>query len=104
MNNMNGGGMMKQLMQMQKQLKQTQKELEREIVTGSSVDGTVKIMLTGTQKFHRVTIDEEKAKGVSASEMEKMIGAALKDALEQSRKLMADKLGPLGGGLSGLKN
>ena len=29
MNNMKGGGMMKQVMQMQKQLKQAQKELEK---------------------------------------------------------------------------
>ncbi len=100
---MNNAGMMKQLMQMQKQLKKAQKELEREIVTGSAGGGTVQIMLTGTQKFHEVKIEQEKMDQTTAPEMEKLIGSALDDALTKSRKLMAEKLGPLGGGMSGLK-
>jgi len=100
---MNNQGMMKQLMQMQKELKKTQKELDQEIVTGSGGNGAVEIMLTGTQQFHAVKIDPERMKNASADDMEKLIGAAVKDALAKSRKLMADKLGPLGGGLTGLK-
>jgi len=101
---MNNPGMMKQLMQMQKELKKTQKELEQEIVTGSGGNGAVDIMLTGTQQFHSVKIDPDRMKNASAADMEKLVGAALKDALAKSRKLMADKLGPLGGGLPGLKS
>ena len=101
---MNNPGMIKQLMQMQKELKKTQKELEQEIVTGSGGNGAVDIMLTGTQQFHSVKIDPDRMKNASAADMEKLVGAALKDALAKSRKLMADKLGPLGGGLPGLKS
>ena len=100
---MNNPGMMKQLLQMQKELKKTQKELEQEIVMGSGGNGAIEIMLTGTQQFYGVKIDPDRMKNASAGDMEKLIGAALKDALTKSRKLMADKLGPLGGGLSGLK-
>lgn len=102
MNNMNNSGMMKQLLEMQKQLKKTQKDLEREIITGSSKDGAVQISLSGTQHFHSVKIDEEKISGLNSNELEKLIGSAVKDALEKSKKLMADKLGPLGAGLTGL--
>lgn len=101
---MNNPGMMKQLMQMQKELKKTQKELEQEIVTGSGGNGAVDIMLTGTQQFHGIKIDPDRMKNASAADMEKLVGAALKDALAKSRKLMTDKLGPLGGGLPGLKS
>jgi nucleoid-associated protein EbfC len=101
---MNNPGMIKQLMQMQKELKKTQKELEQEIITGSGGNGAVEIMLTGMQQFHAVRIDSDRMKNASAADMEKLVGAALKDALAKSRKLMADKLGPLGGGLPGLKS
>jgi len=100
---MNNSGMMKQLLQMQKQLKKTQKDLEREIVTGSSKDGSVQIMLTGTQKFHSINVDESLINNKSTTEIEERIGKALEDALDKSRKLMADKLGPMAGGLPGLK-
>jgi len=95
--------MLKQLMQMQKQLKKTQKELEREEVTGASNNGEVEIVLTGTQKLQRVSIDANKIAGLNASDLEKLVSAALVDSLEKSKKLMAEKLGPLGGGMSGLK-
>jgi DNA-binding YbaB/EbfC family protein len=100
---MNNPGMMKQLLQMQKQLKQTQKELEKEIVIGRDKDGMVEIMLTGTQQYHGVKVDKDMLQNVSAIELEKSIGAAVKDALSKTKKLMADKLGPLGGGMPGLK-
>ena len=77
MNNMKSGGMMKQLMQMQKQLKQTQKELEKLTVTGIAGEGAVRIVLTGSQKFHSVKIDAEKIKGVSAEKLEKLVGHAV---------------------------
>jgi DNA-binding protein YbaB len=35
--------------------------------------------------------------------MDGLIQTAVNDALEKSRKLMAQKIGPLGGGLGGLK-
>lgn len=100
---MNNKGMMKQLLQMQKQLKKTQKELEKDLVTGKGGGGIVEVMLTGTQKFHAVKLNEEQVGKLSTSELEKMIGEAIKDALNQSRNLMADKLGPLGGGMPGMK-
>ena len=100
---MNNSGMMKQLLQMRKQLKKTQNELEKEIITGSSKDACVQIMLTGAQKFHRVILDEDKVKPLNNSQLEKHIGDALQDALSKSRSLMAEKLGPLGGGMTGMK-
>jgi len=103
MKNMKNSGMMKQFMQMQKQLKQTQKELEKETVTGSAGNGAVQVILTGSQKFYDVKLDNEKIEGIKAEKLEKLFGQALSDALNKSRKLMAEKLGPLGGGLSGMK-
>ena len=102
MNNFKGDGMMKQVMQMQKQLKKAQRELERETVSGKSSDGTVEIVLTGSQKCKAVSVDELSLTGKSKTDIEKMISEAVSDALDKSKLMMKEKLGPLGSGLPGL--
>jgi len=103
MDKIKGGGMMKQVMQMQKELKRAQKELEKETVTGTAGDGAVSVTVTGSQKCKGVKLDREKIIDMPAEKLEKLIEHAIADALEKSKKLMAEKIGPLSGGLSGLK-
>ncbi len=103
MNNLKGGNMMKQVMQMKKQLKQAQKELEKATVTGTAGNGAVSVMMTGSQKCKGVKLDEEKITEMPAEKLEKLFEQAISDALEKSRKIMAEKIGPLSGGLAGLK-
>jgi len=103
MNNIKGGGMMKQVMQMQKQLKQAQKELEKATVLGTAGNGAVSVTMTGSQKCKGVKLDREKISEIPAEKLEKLIELAICDALEKSKKLMAEKIGPLSGGLAGLK-
>ena len=103
MMNNNKGGMMKQVMQMQKQLKQAQKELEKETVTGTAGDGAVSVTMTGSQKCKGTKLNREKIIDLPTEKLEKLIEHAISDALEKSKKLMAEKIGPLSGGLSGLK-
>jgi hypothetical protein len=103
MKNLMGDGMLKQMKQMQEQLKKAQKELERETVTGSAGNGALEVVMTGSQKCTAVHLSSEKVSEVSTGKMEGLIQTAVNDALEKSRKLMAQKIGPLGGGLGGLK-
>jgi len=103
MMNNNKGGMMKQVMQMQKQLKQAQKELEKETVNGTAGGGVVTVTMTGSQKCKGAKLDREKILDMPVEKLEKLIEQAITDALEKSKKLMAEKIGPLSGGLSGLK-
>jgi len=103
MKNIKGDGMMKQVMQMQKQIKQAQKELEKATVTGLAGNGVVSVTMTGSQKCKGVKLDREKLNEIPAEKLERLIEHAISDALEKSRKLMAEKIGPLSGGLAGLK-
>ena len=103
MMNNDKGGMMRQVMQMQKQLKQAQKELEKETVIGTAGDEAVSVTMTGSQKCKGVKLDREKITDMPPEKLEKLIEHAISDALEKSKKLMAEKIGPLSGGLSGLK-
>ena len=103
MNNMKSGGMMKQVMQMQKQLKQAKKELEKATVTGSAGNDAVLVTMTGSQKCKGVRLNKEEIDKIHTDKLEKLIERAISDALEKSRKLMTEKIGPLSGGLAGLK-
>ena len=104
MNNMKGAGMMKQVIHMQKQIKQSQKELEKATVTGTAGNGAVSVTMTGSQKCKGVKLDRENINEIPAEKLERLIEHAISDALEKSRKLMAEKIGPLSGGLAGLKS
>ena len=98
-----GDGLMKQVKQMQEQLKQAQKELEKETVTGSAGGGAIEVIMTGSQKCQSVKLDGGKVKDMKPENLEALLIMAVNDALEKSRKLMAKKIGPLGGGLGGLR-
>jgi len=105
MKNMLGGGdgLMKQVKQMQEQLKKAQKELENETVVGSAGGGAVEVVMTGSQKCRSVSLDPEKTQNMHPENLQALMLMAVNDALDKSRKLMAKKLGPLSGGLGGLK-
>jgi len=105
MKNMLGGGdgLMKQVKQMQEQLKKAQKELENETVVGSAGGGAVEVVMTGSQKCRSVSLDQNKTQNMQSENLQALIQMAVNDALDKSRKLMAKKLGPLSGGLGGLK-
>ncbi len=96
------GGLMRQAKEMQEKLKKAQKELEKETVTGSA-GGVVEVTMTGSQHVIEVKLVGEKVKEISTERMQSLIAQAVNDALDKSRKLMAKKIGPLGGGLGGLK-
>jgi len=96
------GGLMRQAKEMQEKIKKAQKELEKETVV-SSAGGVVEVTMTGSQKVVSVVLNAEKVKELSAERLQSLIAQAVNDALDRSRKLMAAKIGPLGGGLGGLK-
>jgi len=103
MKNLFSGDMIKQVKQMQDQLKKAQKELEKETISGTAAGGTVEVVITGSQRCVQVILQEEKVKDIPVDRLESFIQQAVNDALDKSKKLMAKKLGPLGGGLAGLK-
>jgi DNA-binding protein YbaB len=55
--------------------------------------------MTGDQHCKSVTIDPDLLKDADADMLQDMILTAVNMALDQSRQLAADRLGPLAGGL-----
>ncbi|MBA4421345.1 MAG: YbaB/EbfC family nucleoid-associated protein [Anaerolinea sp.] len=96
-----GGGMMSQLKKMQEQMAAAQEQLAEETVI-ASVGGVIKITMTGDQQCKAVTIDPALLKDADAEMLQDLVLSAINAALDQSRELAAQKMGPLSGGLSGL--
>jgi DNA-binding YbaB/EbfC family protein len=99
---MGGGGMMNQLKKMQEQLAQAQEKLAEETVSTTSGGGAVKITMTGDQRCTAVEIDPEFLKDADAEMLQDMLLTAVNQALESSKNLASERLGPMAGGLSGL--
>ena len=98
---MGGGqsGMMQQLQQMQQQLAEAQQQLAEETVTATAGGGAISVTVTGDQKCTDVKIDPEFLKDMDAEMLQDMVLSAVNMALDKSRDLAAEKMGPLAGGL-----
>ena len=95
-------GMMNQIKRLQEQMEAAQAQLAVETVTASVGGGTVKVSMTGDQHCKAVEIAAELLKDADAEMLQDLILSAVNMALDQSRKLQEDRMGPLAGGLSGL--
>lgn len=99
---MGGGGMMQQLKAMQEQMEAIQAQLAVETVTASVGGGAVKVTMTGDQQCKEVFIDPTLLEDADADMLQDLILSAVNLALEQSRALASERMGPLAGGLPGL--
>jgi DNA-binding YbaB/EbfC family protein len=92
-------GMMAQLQRMQQQLADAQAALAEETVTATAGGGAIKVTMTGDQKCREVAIDPDLIKDADAEMLQDLVLSAVNLALDQSRELAAQRLGPLAGGL-----
>jgi DNA-binding YbaB/EbfC family protein len=92
-------GMMQQLQKLQEQLQATQAQLAEEVVTASAGGGAVSVSVTGDQRCQSVEIDPELLQDGDVEMLQDLVLTAFNSALEKSRDLAAERLGPLTGGL-----
>jgi DNA-binding YbaB/EbfC family protein len=97
-----GGGMMNQIKRLQEQMEAAQAQLAVETVTATVGGGAIKVTMTGDQKCKGIEIDPELLKDADAEMLQDMVLSAVNMALDQSRQLQAERMGPLAGGLGGL--
>lgn len=93
------GGMMQQLQRLQRQMVEAQEKLAQETVTATAGGGAVKVTMTGDQKCQSVTIDPALMKDAEAEMLQDLVLTAVNLALDQSRELQQQVMGPLAGGL-----
>lgn len=93
------GGMMQQLQRLQQQLADAQERLAQETVTATAGGGAVKVTMTGDQKCQSIEIAPELLEDADAEMLQDLVLSAVNLALDQSRELQQDLMGPLAGGL-----
>ena len=92
-------GMMQQLQQMQQQMAEAQEKLAEETVTATAGGGAIKVTVTGDQKCTNVEIAPELLEDIDAEMLQDLVLSAVNMALDQSRELAAERMGPLASGL-----
>ncbi len=90
---------MQQLKKLQEQMEQTQAQLAEETITVTVGGGALKITMTGDQRCRAIEIDPDLLKDADAEMLQDMLLSGVNLALDQSRKLAEDRMGPLAGGL-----
>jgi len=91
--------MMQHIQRLQEQLAQAQAQLAEETVTASAGGGAIKVTMTGDQKCRSVEISPDLLQDADPEMLQDLVLSAVNMALEQSRQLASERLGPLTGGL-----
>lgn len=94
-----GNPMMAQLQRLQQQMAEAQEKLKIETVTATAGGGAIKVVMTGDQVCKSVEIAPELLKDADAEMLNDMVLTAVNLALEKSRELQQQMMGPLAGGL-----
>ncbi len=96
-----GGNPVQQMQQkMQADLAAVQEELEGATVEGVSGGGAVQVVMTGQQEISSIKISKEVVDPEDVEMLEDLVLVAVKDALEKSRALSAERMGRLTAGLN----
>jgi DNA-binding YbaB/EbfC family protein len=91
---------MQQFQRLQQQLAEAQAKLADQLVTATVGGGAAKVTMTGNQKCTSVEIGEDLFKQADPEMLQDLILSAVNMALDQSRDLASERLGPLAGALT----
>jgi hypothetical protein len=94
--------MMAQIQQMQQQIAEAQAALAEETVTATVGGGVISITMTGDQVCKSVEIAPELLQDPDVEMLQDLINSGINAALEKSRELAANKMGPFTDMLGGL--
>ena len=83
-------------------VKKLQKELQKQVIVIEKGDGAVRVEITGEQKIKKIHIDPEYVDLDDSGELERWVEHAVKEAIQASQKLAAEKMRPMMGALGDL--
>lgn len=85
--------------EMQANMEKAQAQLADETVEGKAGGAAVVVVMTGTQEVRSVTIAPEAVDPSDVETLQDLVLAAVKDAVERSKQLAAERMGGITGGL-----
>lgn len=83
-------------------VKKIQKELQKQIITIEKGDGAVKVEISGEQKLKKIHIDPEFIDLEDIGQLERWLEDAVKEAINESQRIAAEKMQPMMGALGDL--
>jgi DNA-binding YbaB/EbfC family protein len=83
-------------------VKKIQKELQKMVITVEAGDGAVRVEITGEQKIKKIHIDPDYVDLEDIGQLERWIEEAVKEAIQKSQKVAAEKMQPMMGALGDL--
>jgi DNA-binding YbaB/EbfC family protein len=95
----NLGGLMKQAQALQRKMQELQAELGERTVTAQAGGGMVEAVVNGRQELLVLRIDPEVVAPDDVEMLQDLIQAAVNEALNRSREMMAAEMSKLTGGM-----
>jgi nucleoid-associated protein EbfC len=83
-------------------VKKLQKELQKMTIVVEKGDGAVSVEITGEQKIKKIAIDPEYVDLDDIGQLEKWVEDAVKEAIQESQRIAAEKMQPMMGALGDL--
>src|SRR5215469_13585251 len=83
-------------------VKKIQKELQKQVITIEKGDGAVQVEITGEQKIKKIHIDPASVDLDDIGQLERWLEEAVKEAIQESQKVAAEKMQPMMGALGDL--
>src|ERR1039458_3949955 len=83
-------------------VKKIQGELQKMVITIDKGDGAVSVEMNGEQKLKRVRIDPKSVDLDDIGQLERWIEDALKEAINETQRVAAEKMQPMMGALGNL--
>lgn len=83
-------------------VRKLQKELQKMIIESEAGDGAVIVEITGEQKIKKIHIDPEYVDLDDIGQLERWVEEAVKEAINKSQKVAAEKMQPMLGNLGNL--
>ena len=84
------------------QVKKLQKELAKTVLEVASDDDFVTVQISGEQKIKSIKIDPDQVDLNNIQELEETIATVVKQAINESQQLAAEKMKPMMGQLGNL--
>jgi DNA-binding YbaB/EbfC family protein len=79
-----------------------QKELQKEVIIIETGDGAVTVKISGDQKLKEIKIDPDYVSLDDIGQLENWLEEGVKEAINASQKVAAEKMQPMMGALGGL--
>ncbi|HVS58889.1 MAG TPA: YbaB/EbfC family nucleoid-associated protein [Candidatus Saccharimonadales bacterium] len=83
-------------------VKKIQKDLQKLVIEVEKGDGAVKVEITGEQKIKKIHIDPSYVDLDDIGQLERWLEDAVKEAIQESQKVAAEKMQPMMGALGNL--